>query len=133
MAFQYAVKFVCGSTGSGILARGRYFTAINVHNPRDEEPIHFYKKFALVGEEPEQQGKVTEWFDAYLDPDHALEIDCRDIFDHTNAITGAPFRTGFVVIRSDEFELDVVAVYTVEGLFGRVKSLDVERVPPREV
>jgi hypothetical protein len=51
--FQYAVKFVCGKGDGNILAPGRYFTAINVHNPTDQT-INFSKKFAIAlpGERP---------------------------------------------------------------------------------
>ncbi|MFW9817812.1 MAG: hypothetical protein ACFFEW_17995 [Candidatus Thorarchaeota archaeon] len=128
MAFQYAVKFVCGDTDGGAVARGEYFTAINVHNPT-EEPISFGKKFALAGEEAEQPGPVSDFFSAELGPDQVLEIDCRDIFDHTANISSAAFRKGFVIIQS-EVELDVVAVYTAAGLFGRVKTMHLERVAP---
>ncbi len=33
--FQYTVKYLCGEGDNGILAKGRYFTAINIHNPYD--------------------------------------------------------------------------------------------------
>lgn len=129
MAFEYVVKFVCGKTDGGAVARGVYFTAINVHNPNPEQ-VGLQKKFALAGEEAEKPGPVSDFFTAQLGPDEVLEIDCRDIFDHTSNLVSTPFRKGFAVIRC-EFELDVVAVYSVEGLFGRVKSLHVERVPAR--
>lgn len=131
MAVQYAVKLICGSQASGVLATGSYFTAINVHNPH-EQPIEFRKKIALTGEESEQPGKVFGPFDAKLGPDEALEIDNGDIIRHTPEIPPDAFRKGFVVITSD-LELDVVAVYTAEGLFGRVKTLHIDRVPPRRL
>src|SRR4029434_10970968 len=34
--FQYAVKFICGTSPAGrfqVLARGTYLTSINIHNP----------------------------------------------------------------------------------------------------
>ena len=57
-----------------------------------------------------------------------MEIDCRDIFDHTHNLPGTPpdYRKGFVVILS-KVELDVVSVYSASGLFGQVKTMDVER------
>lgn len=127
--FQYAVKFVCGKPGARIVAPGTYFTAINVHNPT-EQKIQLWKKFALAGEYPEKGGPISKFFPAVLCPDQVLEIDCRDIFKHTQGLTAATLRTGFVVILS-EVELDVVAVYTASGLFGRVKTIDVEPVTPR--
>ncbi len=128
MAFKYAVKFLCGNAGSGLVARGRYFTVINVHTPTEDQ-IEFEKKFALPGQEPEQAGPISNIFSTVLGPDEVLEIDCRDIFDHTNPISGTPFREGFVLITS-KVELDITAVYTVEGLFGRIKSVHLDRVPP---
>jgi len=125
-AFQYAVKFVCGSSVGDVVARGRYYTAINVHNPADKA-IRFRKKFAIAlpGEQP---GPVSEFSDAKLGPDEALEIDCRDIFEHTQSTDR--FLKGFAVIESD-VELDVVAVYTAAGASGGIETLDVERVSPR--
>lgn len=125
-AFQYAAKFVCGKSAGEVVARGVYFTAVNVHNPT-YEVIRFRKKIAvaLPGEKP---GPVSKFFDAKLGPDQALEIDCRDIFEH--AETKADFLKGFVVIESD-VELDVVTVYTASGKDGQVETLHTERVPPR--
>lgn len=123
---QYAVKFVCGTSEGEVVAPGNYFTAINVHNPT-YEAIYFRKKVAvaLPGEQP---GPVSEFFDAKLGPDEALEIDCPDIF--RLAGTDAPFLKGFVVIESN-VELDVVAVYTAAGATGQVETMHTERVSPR--
>ena len=153
LTFQYAVKFVCGSadggvppppeprespeTASGILARGVYFTAVNVHNPTNKE-IEFRKKFALAL--PRQQpGPICprpseEPLRTRLGPDQALEIDCPEIRDRIFECIGPKFPIdflkGFVVIESD-VELDVVAVYTAAGADGQVETLHIERVPPR--
>jgi hypothetical protein len=127
-AFQYAAKFVCGKTDGDELAPGVYFTAVNVHNPTEREVI-FHKKFALPGLESEQSGKTPkEPFDAQLQPDATLEIDCPDVRKHTGVDDG--FLKGFVVLES-EVELDVVAVYTAAGGDGQVETLHIERVPPR--
>ena len=125
-AFQYAVKFVCGKSEGEVVARGEYFTAINIHNPTYEF-IRFRKKVA-VALPSEQPGPVSEFFDAKLGPDQALEIDCPDIFRHAH--TDAGFLKGFVVIESD-VELDIVAVYTAAGRDGHVQTLHTERVAPR--
>ena len=124
--FQYAVKFVCGKSAGEVVAPGVYFTAVNVHNPT-YKTIQFRVKVAvaLPGLKP---GPVSKFFDAKLGPDQALEIDCRDIFEH--AETKADFLKGFVVIES-EVELDVVAVYTAAGREGQVETLHTERVSPR--
>lgn len=125
-AFQYAAKFVCGKSDGEVVSPGLYFTAVNVHNPT-YETIRFRKKIA-VALPREKPGPVSKFFDAKLGPDQALEIDCRDIFEH--AETKAGFLKGFVVIESD-VELDVVTVYTAGGTDGQVETLHTERVPPR--
>jgi hypothetical protein len=123
---QYAAKFVCGKSGGAVVARGSYFTAINVHNPLYRD-VRFDVKVAvaLPGLEP---GPVSRFHAAKLGPDEALEIDCPDI--HKLAERAADFMKGFVVIES-ETELDVVAVYTAAGGEGQVETLHVERVPAR--
>ncbi len=126
VVFQYAVKFVCGKSDGTVVAPGKYFTAINVHNPTDTG-IVLTKKFAIAlpGEKP---GPVSQFFKTKLGPDEAFEIDNRDIFEHTD--TRADFLKGFVVIKS-KVELDVVAVYTAAGATGQVETLHVEYVSPR--
>jgi hypothetical protein len=59
---QYAAKFVCGAPKAGtananVAASGKYFTAINVHNPSEWETASFVKKFA-VGLPQEEVGKI---------------------------------------------------------------------------
>jgi hypothetical protein len=122
---EYAVKFVCGPPNTPVVAPGNYFTAINVHNPHDQ-PVNFTKKvaIALPGE---RAGPISRFFEAKLNPDEALEIDCPDILAHANTKT---FLKGFVVIRSPA-ELDVVAVYTAGH--PQVETLRVERVAPRSL
>lgn len=126
LAFQYAVKFVCGKSDGDVLARGTYFTAINVHNPTEMD-IGFRKKFAvsLPGQKP---GPVSMFFDARLGPDEAFEIDCREISERTDPKAG--FVKGFCVIESD-VELDVVGVYTAAGATDHVETMHLERVVPR--
>ncbi len=128
IVFQYAVKFVCGKDDGEILAPGRYWTAINVHNPT-QKYVSFKKKVAvaLPAEEP---GPVSELFDAKLGPDEAFEIDCKDIRQHSEY--GADLMKGFVVIVSS-VELDVVAVYTAAGRDKEVETIHTERVPPRRI
>ena len=101
-------------------------TAINVHNPTERD-VKLRKKIAIAGRR-EERGPVSDFFDARLGPDEALEIDCRDIREHAPA--GDEFLKGFVVLES-EVELDVVAVYTAAGGDGQIETLDIERVPPR--
>ena len=60
--YQYAVKFLCGKTnGEDGVAPGRYFTAINVHNPWYER-IEFRKKFAIALP-LQRSGLRTRFFD----------------------------------------------------------------------
>ena len=132
--FQYAAKLICGTSDGRILAPGIYFTAVNVHNPTNMT-INFRVKVAvaLPGLQP---GPVSEFRDAKLGPDEALEIDCPDIFSPN--IFQFPtrkrprFMKGFVVIES-AVELDVVAVYTAANTKKQVESLHTERVPARQV
>jgi hypothetical protein len=121
--YQYAVKFVCGHPDFPVVAPGRYFTAINVHNP-GEKPALIFKKIA-VALPGERAGLVSRFFLAQLWPDQALEIDCPDILRHAQIQT---FLKGFVVIES-QGPLDVVAVYTAGH--DEVETEDVVRVPPR--
>ncbi len=126
--FEYAVKVICGKADGEILAPGRYWTAINVHNPATTG-VKFRKKVAIAfpGEKP---GPVSEFFDAKLGPDEAFEIDCKDIREH--ARYDEDFLKGFVVIQSPS-ELDVVAVYTAAGARETVETMDIERVPARRI
>ncbi len=124
--FQYAVKFICGKSNGSVVAPGNYFTAINVHNPA-HTAVRFQKKvaIALPGE---KAGPISKLFDAGLDADEAMEIDCPDIREHSPL--QADFLKGFVVIESDA-ELDVVAVYTVAGQDGWIETMFMDRVPGR--
>ena len=123
--FEYVVKFVCGEGDARVVAKGQYYTAINVHNPNDGVLV-FKKKFAIALPS-EKAGKVSKFFDAKLGPDEAFEIDCPDIFKHTET---RGFVKGFAVIQSER-ELDVVAVYTAAGASGAVETMDVEHVKGR--
>jgi hypothetical protein len=124
--FVYAVKFICGKSDGKAVAPGTYFTAINVHNPAKDR-TGFSKKFAIALP-AEKPGSMSKFINAELGPDEALEIDCRDIFEHTQS--RADFFKGFAVIES-KVRLDVVAVYTAAGATGQVETLYTERVSPQ--
>lgn len=130
--FEYAVKFICGATPQQnqqpVVARGAYYTAINVHNP-SKENIDFTKKFAIALP-GEKAGRISRYFTAALKADEALEIDCPDIAQHLDS--GTQFVKGFAVIQS-KVELDVVVVYTAApNAGGTVAALEIERVPARK-
>jgi|PersoiStandDraft_1058852.scaffolds.fasta_scaffold07025_1 hypothetical protein len=131
---QYAAKFVCGAPKAGtananVAASGRYFTAINVHNPSAWETVSFVKKFA-VGLPQEEVGPVSRFVDVRLRPDDVLQIDCGNIRKHLG-LNVATFVEGFAVIETRD-ELDVVSVYTAaNGPAYEVSSIETERVPYR--
>ena len=130
-AYQYAVKCVCGKPYKEVLAAGRYFTAINVHNPTADTVV-FKRKLASTrpGGDP---GLVSKFDKSVLMPDQALEIDCAEVFEQARrARISTDFFKGFVVIESD-VELDVVAVYTAAGATGQVETMHVEPVSPRRL
>ncbi len=130
--FQYAAKYVCGvaqpgTASAGIVAPGKYFTAINVHNP-NAQAVEFRKKFVIALPSEKQGGKISQFFSAALKADEAWEIECPDIFRHLGV---GGFAKGFVVLLSP-VELDVVAVYTAAASStGPVVSMALERVPKR--
>ena len=123
--FEYVVKFVCGEGDGRVVAKGQYFTAINVHNP-NQDVLKFKKKFAIALPS-EKAGPVTKFFEAKLGPDEAFEVDCPDIFEQTEM---KGFLKGFAVFESER-ELDITAVYTASGATGAVETMDVEHIKGR--
>jgi len=131
----YSAKFVCGQTTPANIATwnaapGRYYTAINVHNP-NSVVVTIRKRFS-VGQPNEVPGALSAWFSMNLPPSRTMQIDCRNIWGHIPAPLGS-FQEGFVEIRSTA-ELDVVGVYTVAPLGPAVTSIvsmHMERVPKR--
>ena len=127
-AIEYAVKIVCGVPDRPAVARGAYFTAINVHNP-SRDSVRFHQKFATTraGEVP---GPISPFSGAVLGADQALEIDCTDIARRSRQ---RGFIKGFAVLQSPA-ELDVVAVYTAAPSRDQtIVALEVERVPGRRL
>lgn len=129
----FSVKFICGeidpttpnSPEQGTpLAPGSYRTAVNIHNPDDDE-VNFIKKavIALPQNPNFNRGPISPSVDERLAGGEALEVDCRNIAElFTNAEIDFPdFAKGFVVVKSKR-QLDVVGVYTLknveEVLFG---------------
>jgi hypothetical protein len=108
------------------VAEGRYYTAINVHNPT-ERPAAIRVKFAQALENG-KPGPISRFFDIQLEADQVISIDCGQI--HRAFGIKEQFLDGFAVMESD-VELDVVAVYTAAGEHGDVQALHTERVPAR--
>lgn len=132
--FQYAMKIVCGEIVASQdnvptpVAPGRYWTAINIHNPSKCKQANFRWKVAVAN--PGEPGPVTAYSRTVpLRPDQALEVDCQQVMK----VVPPPqprFVKGYVVIESD-IELDVVAVYSgTPGACGS-NSFHTERVLPR--
>lgn len=134
---QYAVKVVCGEVAPSHdegaptpVAPGRYWTAINLHNPSKCQDAVFRWKVAIAN--PGEPGPVPVYSRGRrLGPDQALEIDCRQVM---SAVPFPPprFIKGYVVIESDA-ELDVVAVYSGSPGACGSNSFHTERVQPRRV
>jgi hypothetical protein len=155
-ALQYAAKFLCGSRVSEAeggrrnhgaanaprkgkendedderrhdfgVAQGRYYTAVNVHNPT-EKPAAIRVKFAAADGDG-KPGRLSRFVDMSLAADEVVSIDCYQIARLLESKQG--FIDGFAVLESD-VELDVVAVYTAAGREGGVQTLHTERVPAR--
>lgn len=137
---QYAVKIVCGvikpsSQPPNPLPPGRYSTAINVHNPSRCDVTTLRWKVA-IGLPGLRVGPVSEFAEASLGPDDALEIDCSDVMALLKAsgIKLPAYVKGWVIIESPA-ELDVVAVYGTstnrDAAAEPVNTFHTERVEPR--
>jgi len=135
--FQYAVKLLCGEVVAPQdgpptpVAPGRYYTAINIHNPDKCQDAHFRWKVAVAN--PDRPGPVSAYQEPQtLHPDEALEIDCPQVARVMQTLPPpAPrFVKGFVVIESD-IDIDVVAVYSgTPGACGS-NTFQTERVQAR--
>jgi len=123
LVVHYAAKLLCGGSNRRGVAPGRYFTAVNVHNPYRDSVLFRYK-FALTRPNA-VPGPITPWTGATLTSDQALEIECTDSLMRI----GGGFAKGFVVVETQR-ELDVVAVYTATAA-TRVQTMAIDRVPPR--
>ena len=136
--FQYAVKLVCGqvvATPTGAptpVAPGRYWTAINIHNPDKCHEAHFRWKVVVAAPLGQPPTVPVYQRPRVLGPDLALEIDCRQVMQTFPPPPPVPtFVKGYVVIESD-IELDVVAVYSgTQGGNTQLGSFHTERVQPR--
>jgi hypothetical protein len=134
--YEYPVKFLCGRPNAPLLeaqvAPGRYFTAINIHNPDLREARTFWYKVAVALPKL-QPGTITGFVRATLQADRAVELDCPTI--RRRIRDEELFHKGFVVIVSEK-PFDVVAVYTTTKRGGapeEIATMDIERVKPRHI
>src|SRR5229473_8074304 len=67
LVVQYAAKLLCGGSNRRGVAPGRYFTAVNVHNPYRDSVLFRYK-FALTRPNA-VPGPITPWTGATLKSD----------------------------------------------------------------
>ena len=137
--FQYAVKLVCGMVNADApgappspVAPGRYWTAINIHNPDKCRSARFRWKVVVARRLGEELAVPIYQRMQVLGPDQAVEIDC-DLIGKALPLPAPEFIKGYVVLESDS-ELDVVAVYS-GGQAGcqALSSFHTERVPARTV
>ncbi len=137
--YMYAAKIICGKQlrpDNYRLAPGIYSTAINIHNPGNDN-VEFFKKLALTyPPDAQEQGKIYPIAVDKLGPDGALEVDCIDLQRKLfpNGFP-APYIKGFVVLESPK-SLDVTGVYTAAKPASflspqRVTSIDVEQINER--
>lgn len=136
MWYEYPVKFLCGRSNAPLLeapvAPGRYFTAVNIHNPDLGEARTFWYKVA-VAEPKLQPGVITKFVRVTLEADRAVELDCPTI--RRRIQDEELFHKGFVVLVGEK-PVDVVAVYTTasrEGTLEEIETMDIERVKPRRI
>ena len=136
--YQYAAKLVSGLLEStdGPLAPGRYYTAVNIHNPSTCRTITFrWKVTRAQSVTPPIKPLITGWSKVTVRPDESVEIDRQDI---TFAMHFDGFVKGFVVVESP-CELDVVSVYSatgghqLPGQAGGSPAFHTERVPARVI
>ena len=149
----YAAKFICGVQQEAAVnfvpdaQAGRYATKINVHN-NTGVLIRFRKKVIQLrgGQVPtEPQTKLDL---ESLRPDWAMEVVCRDIYQHLNIPINPqvppPYIEGFVILEVVHLfhtpapppdPLDVIGVYTyrgdLPGMTGGGASIDVEIYPAK--
>lgn len=139
LPIEYAVKFVCGTNtapgqSSTLVAFGKYYTAVNIHNPNRRNQLTYKVAVAAQG----KPGPMTGFQPVMdLSYDQALDVDCRLIRARIEQagipLPPAIFVTGFLVVQSRQ-ELDVVAVYTAAPVAtNQVSSIHTERVLPRKV
>jgi hypothetical protein len=126
--FEYAVKIVCGTSKGPSFAPGTYFTVVNVHSPTG---VDFSTKVA-VALDRHDPSTVSQFVGDGLKRDEAIAFDCTRIRRLTH-YGSLPLLDGFLVIESHNYELDVVAVYSLATASGPAEAIHMERVPARRM
>jgi len=128
--FQYAVKIVFGPMiAGGPLPRGHWWTKVNIHNFSRCDCVTFQWKVA-IGEPHLKIGPISDFAEATLCADEALEIDYVDMIRRLGGNSEEHIE-GWVVIESPA-ELDVVAVYgSAASTGGAVNAFHTEWVAGR--
>lgn len=148
--WQYSAKFICGAqTGDTDVVKGLYATTVNIHNSLNI-PVQFRKKAVIaLPERTLPRGKISNIVGESLGPGEAMGVDCKDIRSLFPATPVLPTHIeGFLVVEigstagTPTDPLDVVAKYTARHRTGTntadpnsydVETLDVERVPPKQM
>lgn len=142
--FQYSVKVFCSLLATfpdHILADGIYRTAVNIHNPTNEElklafKVSLAKKFSDLTSDESPSGPPFPRKKVVLKPNETVEVDCGDIASFFCPIDGIcidfAYLKGYLVIYSSA-ELDVVAIYTARPQEGQISAMDVEQVRARKI
>ncbi len=134
--YSFSVKFVCGKQGSdepklAAVRPGIYATEINIHNynfkeaPLRKRVIPLVIGEEVLGREP-RYSEIRAWDSILLPPETATLDDCARITE----LLGLPSDAhviGFLEILSQQ-DLNVDAVYTVEGRYLYNTAIEVERI-----
>ena len=128
----YAAKFICGVQRDGAVTSipeaqaGRYSSKINVHN-NTGVTITFRKKIINLTGGGQKKIEPVRLDPESLRPDWAMEVVCRDIYNHLKAVPppgDAPrYIEGFVIFEvlqplktpPPPDPLDVEGIYTYRG------------------
>jgi hypothetical protein len=144
---MYSAKFICGERAddNAYVARGKYRTVINIHNPHylPAGGISVYKKAVQARYQRADLGKISGWQREFLPPDAAIGVDCKDIRKLFQGVPGNwGFLEGFLVVgvppwdQTVPIKIDVVGVYThvdraeTAAPGSDAESIDVETFQP---
>ena len=130
-SYKYSVNFICGNPEEGVLVKGLYLSAINVHNPTHK--VCAFEKKIIVALPKQRPGPIAGPFKGRLGPYQAMEIDCPEIRDKLGEINyKAEFIKGYILILSN-VKLTVTGIYSAAGATGMVETLHIEQVNPVKI